>query len=57
MFRRLLQIDTTDILFIWRGTGARGLRVITENVLMETMFVVPSIPNVHTVHLDTAGVA
>mmetsp|Transcript_7445 Transcript_7445/g.11338 ORF Transcript_7445/g.11338 Transcript_7445/m.11338 type:complete len:463 (+) Transcript_7445:1040-2428(+) len=39
-----------------RGTGARGLRSITENVLMETMFVVPSIPDVHTVYLDAAAV-
>jgi len=39
-----------------RGTGARGLRAITENVLMETMFVVPSISNVHTVYLDSAAV-
>lgn len=39
-----------------RGTGARGLRAITENVLMETMFVVPSIANVHTVYLDAAAV-
>jgi len=39
-----------------RGSGARGLRSITENVLMETMFVVPSIPNVHTVYLDEYAV-
>lgn len=39
-----------------RGTGARGLRAITENTLMETMFVVPSIPEVHTVYLDAAAV-
>ena len=39
-----------------RGTGARGLRAITENALMETMFVVPSIPDVHTVYLDAAAV-
>lgn len=39
-----------------RGTGARGLRAITENALMETMFVVPSIPNVHTVYLDAAAI-
>jgi ATP-dependent Clp protease ATP-binding subunit ClpX len=39
-----------------RGTGARGLRAITENTLMETMFVVPSIPDVHTVYLDAAAV-
>ena len=37
-----------------RGTGARGLRSITENVLMETQFVVPSLPDVHTVYLDAA---
>ena len=39
-----------------RGTGARGLRAITENVLMETMFVVPSIPDVHSVYMDAAAV-
>jgi ATP-dependent Clp protease ATP-binding subunit ClpX len=39
-----------------RGSGARGLRSITENILMETMFVVPSIENAHTVYLDAAAV-
>lgn len=39
-----------------RGTGARGLRAITENTLMETMFVVPSIPDAHTVYLDAPAV-
>jgi len=39
-----------------RGSGARGLRSITENILMETMFVVPSIPDVHTVYLDAEAV-
>jgi ATP-dependent Clp protease ATP-binding subunit ClpX len=39
-----------------RGTGARGLRSITENVLTETMFVVPSLPDVHTVYLNAAAV-
>lgn len=39
-----------------RGSGARGLRSITENILMETMFVVPSIESVHTVYLDAAAV-
>lgn len=39
-----------------RGSGARGLRSITENVLMETMFVVPSLPDVHTVYLDAEAV-
>lgn len=39
-----------------RGTGARGLRSITENVLMETMFAVPSLPDVHTVYLDAKAI-
>ncbi len=39
-----------------RGTGARGLRAITENVLMETMFVVPDIPEVHTVYMDAEAI-
>lgn len=39
-----------------RGTGARGLRSITENILMETMYVVPSLPDVHTVYLDASAV-
>lgn len=39
-----------------RGTGARGLRSITDSVLMETQFVVPSLKEVHTVFLDDAAV-
>lgn len=39
-----------------RGSGARGLRSITENMLMETMFVVPSMEDVHTVYLDAEAV-
>ena len=39
-----------------RGTGARGLRSITDAVLMETQFVVPSMPDVHTVFVDSAAV-
>ena len=39
-----------------RGTGARGLRSITDAVLMETQYVVPSLPKVHTVYLDGAAV-
>lgn len=39
-----------------RGTGARGLRSITDNVLMETQFVVPSLPDVHTVYVDAEAV-
>jgi ATP-dependent Clp protease ATP-binding subunit ClpX len=39
-----------------RGTGARGLRSISDQVLMETQYVVPSMPNVHTVYVDAAAV-
>lgn len=39
-----------------RGTGARGLRAITDSVLMETQYVVPSLPNVHTVYVDAPAV-
>ncbi len=39
-----------------RGTGARGLRSITDQVLMETQYVVPSMPDVHTVYVDAEAV-
>lgn len=39
-----------------RGTGARGLRSITDQVLMETQYVVPSMPEVHTVYVDADAV-
>jgi ATP-dependent Clp protease ATP-binding subunit ClpX len=39
-----------------RGTGARGLRSITDSVLMDTQYVVPSHPTVHTVYVDAAAV-
>lgn len=39
-----------------RGTGARGLRSITDAVLMETQYVVPSMDGVHTVYVDDAAV-
>lgn len=39
-----------------RGTGARGLRSITDGVLMETQYVVPSHPDVHTVYLDAPAI-
>ncbi len=37
-----------------RKTGARGLRSILENVLLETMYLVPSEPNVRKVVIDEA---
>jgi len=39
-----------------RGTGARGLRSITDQVLMETQYVVPSLSDVHTVYVDASAV-
>ena len=37
-----------------RKTGARGLRTILENVLLDTMYDLPSIPNVSKVVVDEA---
>jgi ATP-dependent Clp protease ATP-binding subunit ClpX len=67
-YKRLFSID--DVKLHWtecalneiaktafsRGSGARGLRSITEQVLMETQYVVPSMTDVHTVYLDAAAV-
>jgi ATP-dependent Clp protease ATP-binding subunit ClpX len=43
-----------------RGTGARGLRSITDAVLMDTQYIVPSYhhdnKNIHTVYVDGAAV-
>ena len=39
-----------------RGTGARGLRSISDAVLMETQYIVPSLSDVHTVYVDAAAV-
>ena len=37
-----------------RKTGARGLRSIMENVLLDTMFKIPSMDNVSKVVIDAA---
>jgi ATP-dependent Clp protease ATP-binding subunit ClpX len=37
-----------------RKTGARGLRTILENVLLETMYELPSLRNVQKVVVDEA---
>ena len=67
-YKRLFAMDDVDFYFtrdaleeiaktaFSRGTGARGLRSITDNVLMETQYVVPSMDDVHTVFLDAAAV-
>ena len=67
-YRRLFAMDDIDFhvtkqglqeiakMAFSRGTGARGLRAITDSLLMETQFVVPSDPDVHTVYLDDKAV-
>ena len=41
---------------ITKGTGARGLRSILENCLLDTMFDVPSMTDVNSVYLNDAAV-
>ena len=41
---------------ITKGTGARGLRAILENCLIDAMFDVPSLPDVNAVYVDAAAV-
>jgi ATP-dependent Clp protease ATP-binding subunit ClpX len=67
-YRRLFAMDDVDFhvtkeglqeiarLAFARGTGARGLRSITDSILMETQYVVPSLPDVHTVYVDDKAV-
>ena len=40
-----------------RKTGARGLRSIIENVLLDTMFELPSADNVSKVVIDESVIA
>ena len=42
----------TSELAMERNTGARGLRSILERSMLDAMFEVPSMPNVHTVYVD-----
>ena len=39
-----------------RGTGARGLRSITENILVDSFFVTPSLPDCNVVYVDSMAV-
>ncbi len=45
-------LETIAEIAIQRGTGARGLRAILEDLLMETMFRVPSMKNVVEIVVD-----
>jgi ATP-dependent Clp protease ATP-binding subunit ClpX len=49
-------LDAVADLAIDRGTGARGLRAILEEVLMNTMFEVPTRPEVIRVVVDPGSV-
>jgi ATP-dependent Clp protease ATP-binding subunit ClpX len=63
-YARMLEMDGVDLVFdpaaleavadqaMKRGTGARGLRAILEEVLLNTMFDVPSRPDVGRVVID-----
>ena len=63
-YQRILELDGVDLVFepdaiyaiadqaILRGTGARGLRAIMEEVLLETMYELPSRSDVGRVVID-----
>ena len=65
-YRRLFQMEDVEIEFredalravarkaMERKTGARGLRSIVENVLLDTMYELPSMDNVEKVVVDEA---
>jgi len=67
-YQKLLAMEEVDIEFrkdalyevaknsLQRKTGARGLRTILENVLLDTMYELPRIENVKKVILDAAVV-
>ncbi len=60
-YQKLFNLDKIELIFesdavkeiakraIDRKTGARGLRAITENILLDTMFEVPSQKNIKSV--------
>lgn len=63
-YQKLFNLDKVDLIFedeaveeiakkaIIRKTGARGLRAIVENILLETMFEIPSKKNVKAVIIN-----
>ncbi len=67
-FRKLFEMEGVELEFrpealravarkaLKRRTGARGLRTILENVLLDTMFELPSLENVEKVVVDEAVV-
>ena len=67
-YRRLFEMDGTELEFredglaaiarkaMERKTGARGLRTILENILLDTMYQLPSLKNVSKVVVDESVV-
>lgn len=67
-YQKLFSLDKVDLEFedealeeisklaIERKTGARGLRAITENILLETMFEIPSQKNIKSIKLTKDSV-
>ena len=67
-YRKLFEMEGVDLEFqpdavravakraMERKTGARGLRTILENILLETMYDLPSQKNVHRVVVDEATI-
>ena len=68
-YQRLFSLDKIDLIFdeeaikeiaklaIERKTGARGLRAITENILLDVMFDIPSQKNVKSVRVTKKGIS
>lgn len=68
-YQKLFALDKVELTFdnaalkeiarlaIDRKTGARGLRAIAENLLLETMFEIPSQKNVKAVHITKESVS
>jgi ATP-dependent Clp protease ATP-binding subunit ClpX len=67
-YSRMLEMDRVELVFedealveiaelaILRGTGARGLRAILEEILLNTMFDMPSRTDIARVVVDAAAV-
>jgi ATP-dependent Clp protease ATP-binding subunit ClpX len=68
-FQHLFQMDEVDLIFteealqhaaemaMERETGARGLRSIIENALLEVMYEIPSSPEIRQVIVDADAIA
>jgi len=63
-YARIFELDNVELVFdddaleaiadlaMLRGTGARGLRAIMEEVLLDTMYELPSLPDIGRVLID-----